>query len=284
MGKFVAGDLVSRKSYDDDVVFKVIRTYTDGAGNEMAELKGLDIRLAADAPLSDLQKLEEEQFARYRQLYLKRHSPQLAKVFNCGQGDARSRSDFFLLPGRVLHLDGDPEYMKLCLAAYKKLNIQAWGYAVPEQRQPTVVLDLLRTHLPDILVLTGHDGLVKGKQDLTDLKNYRNSSYFVEGVKKARQFAIGSDSLFIFAGACQSHYEALIESRANYASSPQRVMIHALDPVMIVEKVAFTPYLETVGVRDLVAKTITGVQGIGGVESQGKCRSGWPKPGAASDQ
>lgn len=284
MGKFAAGDLVSRKSYDDDVVFKVIKTFVNGVGIEMAELKGLDIRLAADAPLSDLQKLGEEQFEHYRQVYMKRHSPQLARVFSSRQCGDKSRSDFFLIPGRVLHLDGDPEYMKLCLAAYSKLKLQAWGYAVPEEKQPTVVLDLLKMHLPDILVLTGHDGLIKGNENVTDLKNYRNSRHFVEGVKRARQFEIGADSLFIFAGACQSHYEALIGAKANYASSPKRVMIHALDPVMIVEKLAFTPYLETVAVPELVGNTITGPEGIGGIESQGKCRSGWPKTDENSDQ
>ncbi|HEX3032531.1 MAG TPA: sporulation peptidase YabG [Bacillota bacterium] len=277
MGKFAAGDLVSRKSYDDDVVFKVIKTFVNGSGIEMAELKGLDIRLAADAPLTDLKKLGEEQLQLYREHYLKRHCPQLARCFNSRQRVVGESPDFFALPGRVLHLDGDPEYMKLCLAAYSKLKLQAWGYAVPEQKQPTVVLELLRIHLPDILVLTGHDGLIRSKGNLSDLKNYHNSSYFVEGVKKARQFELGTDSLFIFAGACQSYYEALIEARANYASSPQRVMIHALDPVVVVEKIAFTPYMETVNVPELVSNTITGPEGIGGIESQGKHRNGWPK-------
>ena len=34
--------------------------------------------------------------------------------------------------------------------------------------------------------------------------------------------------LIIVAGACQSHFEALLQAGANFASSPGSVLIHAL--------------------------------------------------------
>ena len=54
-------------------------------------------------------------------------------------------------------------------------------------------------------------------------------------------------------------------------------MIHALDPVFIAEKIAFTPIHETVNVYDVVKSTYTGTDGIGGLESRGKYRLGLPK-------
>lgn len=81
----------------------------------------------------------------------------------------------------------------------------------------------------------------------------------------------------IFAGACQSHYEGILRAGANFASSPHRVFIHALDPVFIIEKVAFTPINKIISAKDVIAATITGIKGIGGVETRGKFREGLPR-------
>jgi spore coat assembly protein len=84
------------------------------------------------------------------------------------------------------------------------------------------------------------------------------------------------DDLVIFAGACQSHYEALLAAGANFASSPQRVMIHAYDPVFVVEKIAYTSIFDPISIREVITDTITGFSGIGGVETRGKFRLGLP--------
>ena len=84
-------------------------------------------------------------------------------------------------------------------------------------------------------------GLEKNRRDFNDIASYRNSKYFIEAVKAARRYEPSRDDLVIFAGACQSHYEGLLRAGANFASSPHRVFIHALDPVFIIEKVAYTP-------------------------------------------
>ena len=78
------------------------------------------------------------------------------------------------------------------------------------------IFDLLKEYKPDILVLTGHDGMLKGMQNFRNLDNYRNSKYFVEAVKKAREYEPSYDNLVIFAGACQSHFEAIINGGANF--------------------------------------------------------------------
>ena len=52
----------------------------------------------------------------------------------------------------------------------------------------------------------------------------------------ARQYESNRDSLIIVAGACQSHFEALLRAGANFASSPARILIHALDPLCIAAK------------------------------------------------
>lgn len=83
--------------------------------------------------------------------------------------------------------------------------------------------------------------------------------------------------MIIFAGACQSHYEALLDSGANFASSPHRILIHALDPVFIAEKIAYTPINQTVNIFDVVKATITGTDGLGGLETRGKYRIGLPR-------
>ena len=69
-------------------------------------------------------------------------------------------------------------------------------------------------------------------------EEFKNSDNFVKAVQNARIFEPDKDALVIFAGACQSHYEALIESGANFASSPARVSINVLDPVKIAILVA----------------------------------------------
>ena len=85
------------------------------------------------------------------------------------------------------------------------------------------------------------------------------------------------DDLVILAGACQSHYEAILDAGANFASSPKRVLIHAFDPVFVAEKIAYTSIHELVLLQDIIESTITGFDGVGGFETSGKHRLGVPK-------
>ena len=67
------------------------------------------------------------------------------------------------------------------------------------------------------------------------------------------------------------------QAGANFASSPRRVFIHAYDPVFIAEKVAYTPFYQMVPVKETVNDTITGPEGVGGIETHGRLRLGYPK-------
>ncbi|MBO8169914.1 MAG: sporulation peptidase YabG [Thermoanaerobacteraceae bacterium] len=279
------GDIVGRKSYGGDILFKVTKIREE-QGQQIAELRGLDLRLIADAPISDLERKSAEEVRQYQKAFQAKCLDCKKNIFKRRQRDLRQvmkrhngklEEAFFEVPGNVLHIDGDEEYLEKCLQSYKELNINVRGEFIPETEQYRRVPELLREEPVDILVLTGHDGILKGKKDLSDLNSYRHSKYFVEAVRAARQVEPSRDELVIFAGACQSHYEAILCAGANFASSPKRVFIHAFDPVFIVEKVAYTSIAEKLALQDVIENTITGTDGVGGVETWGRFRLGYPK-------
>ncbi len=280
------GDVVACKSTNRGIFFKIQEIVTTDSGETRASLLGLDVRLCVDSPVEDLVKVEGDRLREYRKRFIRQNNECLRKIFtrrikeqrmNIGQVKNKSPGDFFEIPGRVLHIDGNLDYLKLCLGIYEQLGITAEGLFVPEGKQPASVPELIRKLKPDILVLTGHDGMVKSTEAFKDLSNYYNSKYFVAGVEAAREVECDKDNLVIFAGACQSHYEALISAGANYATSPMRVLIHAFDPVFIVEKIAFTHISQTVSTNEVIANTIAGLGSLGGIETMGKYRKGFPK-------
>jgi spore coat assembly protein len=280
---FSVGDTVGRKSYNMDILFKIVEI---DHKKKIAVLKGIDMRLLADAHLDDLHYPDPLQIKKYRQRSEEAQKDCIRKIYR-RRGLERERlrglsgkgsEDFFEMPGKILHLDGDRDYLAECMKVYQSLQLEAVGKYVPERNQPEHVWNLLHQHHPNILIMTGHDAYLKNpEQDFQDLRHYRNSRYFVEGVRKARQYEPNKDDLVIFAGACQSHYEQLLAAGANFASSPQRVLIHALDPVFVVEKVAFTSINESVNIFEVIKHTITGLEGVGGVETRGQFRLGLPK-------
>ena len=278
--EFKRGDIVSRNSYKNDIFFKIIEIDQE---KEMASLKGIHVRLEADASLKDLNKVTEKELSLSKEKSTRTSRERVKKIFKQRtmnrrslRNTVKSKESFFERPGKVLHLEGDQEYLEECLKVYENLNIEVKGWFVPEKRQPEVVEELLIKVRPDILVLTGHDAYIKGKNFLK-VSSYRNSKYFIRATEIARRYEPGKDSLVIIAGACQSFYDKLLWVGANYAASPQRVLIHCLDPVFICEKIAYTPINETVNIQEAVRNTITGLEGIGGLETRGTFRLGFPK-------
>ncbi|WP_085522383.1 sporulation peptidase YabG [Tuberibacillus sp. Marseille-P3662] len=278
------GDIVARKSYDGDVFFRIVTIYHDRG---IAELSGEDLRLYADAPLDDLELVSEEKRKqkerRYQQLEhdsnrLFHQDYQLLKSKReyTSSNAYRASVQHFEMPGRVLHIDGDPNYLKKCLRVYDKLGVPVIGKHVKETDMPDAVPKLVKQVRPDILVLTGHDAYVKSKGPTDDIKAYRHSSHFIRTVKEVRYHVSHLDQLVIFAGACQSHFEKLIRAGANFASSPSRINIHALDPVYLVAKISFTSFTDQVHVWDVVRNTMSGTKGLGGVETRGILRTGMP--------
>ena len=55
--KIAKGDIVARISYNKDILFVVDRIITP---SNIAILKGIDIRIEADAPLYDLKKMDRQ--------------------------------------------------------------------------------------------------------------------------------------------------------------------------------------------------------------------------------
>lgn len=159
------------------------------------------------------------------------------------------------ITGKILHLDGDRRYSNKSLRYYQKMRLTAIVKNIPEFKQPKLVYNLLSSYKPDILIVTGHDGMIKKGKGFNDIYNYKNSKYFIETVKEARRYERDSGrELVIFAGACQSFYEAIMMAGANFASSPARIMIDFLDPLVIAEKVATTDYMEYITMNDLESK------------------------------
>lgn len=278
--------IVGRLSHQCDILFRVI-DIMEIDGRKVAILSGEDYRLVADAPLTDLipiseserskrnsavRTLEEQSFELFKQdIDLLR----LEREYEATMGYEKEQG-YFQVPGRVLHLDGDPSYLRKCLDLYERLGVSVIGVHCNEKEMHLRIGELIDQYRPDILVITGHDAYSKTKGKKIDLNAYRHSKYFVETVKEARKKVPNLDQLVIFAGACQSHFESLIYAGANFASSPQRVNIHALDPVYIVSKICFTPFMERVNVWDVLRNTLTGEKGLGGIETRGILRTGMP--------
>ena len=256
---FKIGDFVSRKSYNNDIIFKII-----SINNDIAILQGVNVRLSADSNIDDLILAENRENDRE---IIERN----IKEFSF------DRDNYFYLPGKILHIDGDNEYLDRCMNFYKKLGIKANGITLSEDKVKKKVFELLNEYRPDVLVITGHDAFYNRTDDKNDLANYLNSNNFMLAIKEARKYERNQDKLIIIAGACQSDYEELIKAGANFASSPRRINIHALDPAIIASSVAFSDRNQSIDLINLIKKTKYGSDGIGGIITNGTMYVGFPR-------
>jgi spore coat assemly protein len=279
------GDTVVRKSYGKDITFKII-DIKDTDNGPVYTLKGISLRVIADAPIEDLEEVGENSLGNKEKILNRKVNSSIKNIL-IGRIDVSksyrspkvviNKELTFGRPGKILHIDGDAEYLEVCLKVYKKLELDVVGKVVAEKEQPVEVPNLVKQIKPDIVVITGHDAITKGARDYTDINNYRNSKFFVDTVNELRNYEPNYDDLVIFAGACQSHYEAILDAGANFASSPSRVLIHCLDPVFVCEKIAYTNIERVVSIQEALENTITGTKGIGGLQTRGKYREGFPK-------
>lgn len=262
---FKIGDYVTRDSYNNDIVFIIV-----DIKDEEVVLKGFNLRLIATSPLTDLRMCSVEE----------RHDDfleELNKEADFEKLDRCDEKDFFYLPPKILHLDGDNDYLEKCLDFYKKNRIMALGKTVNEKDLEKTVASLLREVKPDILIITGHDSYNKKSNDVHDLKNYKNSLNFIKAVKEARKYEKSHEKLLIIAGACQSNYEELIKAGADFASSPKRVNIHALDPAIIATTISLTEKNKEIDLIELLKKTKYGKDGMGGLIVNGLMYVGYPR-------
>ncbi|WP_010681315.1 sporulation peptidase YabG [Acetivibrio cellulolyticus] len=266
MYDYKVGDIVTRKSHGEDIYFTII-DIVNGGIKPVYVLRGVFYRIEADSSGDDLIKQDYKNV----QMNLQRD------IFNARRNTYRrgfSNRLFWLnryrdRPGKVLQMDSSEKFLNICKNHYREAGINIIGIVAAESEQPGLVSRALKDHRPDILVLTGHDGIKKEGSNLNSIENYRNSKYFIQSVKLAREYESSYDRLCIFAGACQSYFEGIMNAGANFASSPGRININALDPAIVSEKVALTDESRYVTPQEVAVMTISGVEGIGGIRTRG---------------
>lgn len=237
------GQYVARIKYNQDIIFQIYDIQ-----DRICFLKGVEFRLLADAPMEDLVEVH---------IHPTRHN-------------YTYQLDDTVLKGKILHIDGDESYLQMCEQQYKALNVRAVCVFVKEKDMASEVIDLLKKHQPDLLVITGHDARNENEQ-------YSHSSDFAACIRKAREFEKDKDRLIIFAGACQSDYERLIAAGANFASSPKRINIHALDPVHLMSQVAVVSVKDYIDIENITKNTTCKMDGIGGIDTKGVARKIYPR-------
>ena len=275
MEKIRKGDIVGRKSYGKDILFSVKNIINTPKG-KLVILRGIIDRIEADSYIEDLEKMDKKYIKEKLEYFNKRADKRLAEMREYKKekiykniNDKRIVDK--LLTGKILHLDGDKKYSEKSFRYYKKLGLNVIVKNIPEYKQPKVVYQLLKIYRPDILVITGHDGMIKKGTGYYDLYNYRNSRYFIETVKEARRYdKENGKNLVIFAGACQSYFEAIMSAGANFASSPARILIDFLDPLIVAETIALTERYKYVTIDDIANELRDGKNGVSGVGANGK--------------
>lgn len=272
------GDIVGRKSYNKDIIFTVkniIRTKR----NDVAILKGVTKRIEVDSNIDDLEIIEKKDIKKNFAELDNELQKRIEKInreddnYRIGIFTKDNRAQEKIITGKILHLDGDRKYSEKSCRYYRKIGLNAVVKNIPEYKQPRVVYNLLEIYNPDILVITRHDGMIKRGTGYDDIYNYRNSRHFINTVKEARRYDRDyGKNLVIFAGACQSYFEAIISAGANFASSPARILIDFLDPLIVAEKVAFTEKYKYITIDDIARELRDGKKGISGIGANGKMK------------
>lgn len=207
MEKIKKGDIVARKSHKYDILFSVQNIIRNTKGINIAILKGITTRIVADAYLEDLVILDSKKVDdSLRSLDIKIED-RINNLIKKGKEKLqyKERNSDNIKAGRILHLDGDKLYSEKSARYYRKMGLNAVVKNVPENKQHLIVKDYINKYNPDILVLTGHDGMIKSGIKYSDLTNYRHSKYFVQGVIEARKVCPSSNRLAIFA-RCMSKF------------------------------------------------------------------------------
>ncbi len=233
------------------IIYKVINKNDD-----LIELQGLNFRKKIIVNASEVEtadNLSRDNEEKNNNLYFK------SNLF-------RVKNKKCLL-GTVLHIDADKDYLQRCLDFYKTVGIYCYPVLCEASEVYKKIYDEQINFTPDVVVITGHD-LFNGK-DKKDLKNYSNSKYYIKAIKIVKEKYPNS---VIIAGACQSHFEALLASGADFASSPKRINVHVYDPAIIAINVCTTSVRNVVDFNKM-EKYITELRdSFGGIETHGKMK------------
>lgn len=249
---FEENDLVIVVDDPNKIVYK-INKITD----TLVELKGYKSRTKMVTSLDSLSKAPKELVDKCNQLDNK---------YKNAFKKTRFKSKKYLY-GRILHIDGDKEYLDSCLELYHDAKVPVTGIYIDEKKLPDYIEEIINVITPDIIVITGHD--IYNKKEIKNVDNYENSKTFGQSIRKIRKHF--SDTVII-AGACESHFEYLIGQGANFASSPARINIHTYDPAVTAIKVASTPVNKMVEYQSIIKYIEGGSDAIGGIETYGKMK------------
>ena len=191
--KIKVGDIVARKSYGLDIIFTVDRIISRSNGTKFAIIKGLVKRIEASADLEDLELVDINRLNEEIEIVSNKLEKKTKEYRNSLQNNKK------IYTGKILHLDGDRKYSEKSYNLYNKLGLNAIVKNIPERAQSQVVIGLLNRYNPDILVVTGHDAILKNDSGYHNIYNYRNSRHFIDTVKEARKWGETSEKLAIFA-------------------------------------------------------------------------------------
>ena len=71
--------------------------------------------------------------------------------------------------------------------------------------------------------------------------------------------------------------EELIKAGANFASSPKRINIHALDPAIIATNISMSDATKEINLKEILEHTKYGSDGMGGIITKGTMYMGYPR-------
>lgn len=163
MERIKKGDIVGRKSYNNDIIFEIKKIIRLSNGRRIAILKGITERIEADSNIEDLCLVRRKEVKSNLDLLDTKLKDRIYKIKKEGRIDTKekifkdSRTIEKVVTGKILHLDGDKKYSQKSLKYYKQMGLNAVVKNIPESKQPKLVYELLKYHNPDILVITGHD-------------------------------------------------------------------------------------------------------------------------------
>ena len=72
-------------------------------------------------------------------------------------------------------------------------------------------------------------------------------------------------------------YDELIKAGANFASSPKRINIHALDPAIIATRMSLSDINKDIDLKKILSQTKYGSDGLGGIITKGTMYIGYPR-------
>lgn len=239
---------------------KIIYLIDEIVNQDKVYICGLHYRIRKIVALEELREATAEE--------IEQETKKAQKYF-LSIANIKKRTNKNYLLGTVLHIDGDQKYLDKCLQLYKEIGVFANGLTIKESQIHEQIQSLIYKLTPDIVVLTGHD--VYNQKGLKDLNNYSNTLNYIKAVRKIRQIKSRGD-VVVIAGACQSNFEALIASGADFASSPKRINIHTFDPAVIAIKTATTAFNKIVNLSEALRYIEKGSEAFGGLETYGKMK------------